>query len=169
MRKTRAEGFTLIELVVTIAVMAIMAAIAFPSFSDTLRSNYVSTATNEILGSLALARSEAIRSNANGAICTTANGTTCGGDWNSGWLVWINTNGNNQVDAASGERVLRYSQAKVKAEITGSATVINFDSRGRATAGAQTIGLKPKDHTDHLRCIRIGPTGQASAAKEACT
>jgi type IV fimbrial biogenesis protein FimT len=167
MRKKRTKGFTLIELVVTIAVMAILAAIAFPSFSDTLRSNYVSTATNEILGSLALARSEAIRSNANGAICTTADGTTCGGDWNSGWLVWINANGDTKVDV--GERVLRYTQGKVKAEISGSATVVNFDSRGRATTGAQTIDLKPKDHTDHLRCIRIGPTGQASVEKEACT
>jgi type IV fimbrial biogenesis protein FimT len=168
MGKTQAEGFTLIELVVTIAVMAIMAAIAFPSFSDTLRSNYVSTASNEILGSLALARSEAIRSNANGAICTSINGTSCGGDWNSGWLVWINNNGDDSVDIASGERVLRFTQAKAKAEIGGTATTINFDSRGRTTTGAQDISLKPKGYNDHLRCIHVSPTGQASVEKEAC-
>lgn len=153
------------ELMVTVAIMAIVAAMAYPSFADTLRSNYASTTTNELLGSLALARSEAIRANGFAGICPSATGTSCGGDWNGGWLVWLNDNGDGIVNP--GERVLRYSQAKPKADVTSTATSINFDARGRATTGAQSITVTPKGSTTHTRCLAIGPTGQATI-KDTC-
>lgn len=60
----RQNGFTLVELMVTVAVLAILSTIAYPSFQSTIRSNRVATTTNELIASLALARSEAIKKHA---------------------------------------------------------------------------------------------------------
>ncbi len=70
----RADGFTLVELMVTVAMLAILSAIAFPSFQSTLRSNRVATATNEMIAAIALARSEAVRNNRGSSICASSDG-----------------------------------------------------------------------------------------------
>ena len=160
------RGFTLIELMVTIAVAATLMAIAFPSFKSSMQSNEVSTATNELLASFALARSEAIRSNAGAGICASADGASCGADWNSGWLVWTDTNSDGLITA--GEPIIRYSQARAKTTITGPAAAIVFDSRGRATGGAHNVDLKPSDGAYPERCLSMNVTGQTSVKKQAC-
>lgn len=161
----RTKGFTLIELMVTISIMAILAAIAFPSFQGTMRSNQVATTSNELLASVALARSEAIRARG-GGMCTSLDGKACGGDWNSGWLIWTDSNGNKAVDV--GEPIVRYVQAKSKLVMDGSATTIAFDSRGRARDGKQTIALHPQGVTTPARCVYISATGQTRIAEGVC-
>lgn len=73
----RSSGFTLIELMVTIAVAAILLGIAVPSFQTMLERNRVAAQTNEVLGGLQMARSEAIRKNATHRFCSSG----------SGWIV----------------------------------------------------------------------------------
>src|SRR5690606_34204013 len=77
-----------IELLVTVAVVAILLAIAFPNFEGSMRRNRLATTTNELLGSVALARSEAILNTRGAGICASADGLACGGDWDVGWRVW---------------------------------------------------------------------------------
>lgn len=62
---SRTEGFTLIELMVTIAVAAVLLAVAVPSFRHLIISNRLTTAANDVITSVTLARSEAIKRNAN--------------------------------------------------------------------------------------------------------
>lgn len=166
MNSIRAKGFTLVELMTVIAVIAILTAMAFPSFLSSLRSNRVSTATNEVMASLALARSEAIRSARGGGVCTSADGNSCGGSWNDGWLVWTDNNGNGALD--EGEPVIRYVQAKQKMTVAGSAAILAFDARGRSEAGIATIDLHPEDVATPARCIHLSATGQTRIEKEAC-
>ena len=166
MFKRRIGGFTLLELMVTIAIAAILLAIALPSFQGSLRSNRVATATNELLASLSLARSEAVRNTRGAGVCTSADGAACGGDWNSGWLVWADTDGDGAVDA--GETVVRFTQAKPMLTMTGSATTLAFDPRGRTIGGQQTIGLRPSDAATPARCVTISVTGQTRVAQAAC-
>lgn len=71
------SGFTLIELMVTIAVAAVLLGIAVPSFQDMLERNRVAAQTNEVLGGLQMARSEAIRKNATHRFCSSG----------AGWIV----------------------------------------------------------------------------------
>src|SRR5690606_7896913 len=94
MSRRNFAGFTLLELMVVIAIAAILLALALPSFTSTLRSNRVATSTNELLATLSLARSEAVRNTRGAGVCTSADGGACGGDWDSGWLVWGDSNGN---------------------------------------------------------------------------
>jgi type IV fimbrial biogenesis protein FimT len=166
MPKRYANGFTLVELMVTVAIVAILLAVALPSFQSSFRSNRVATTTNELLASLSLARSEALRNTRGAAVCTSANGTACGGGWNNGWLVWRDNDGDGTVDA--GEPVIRYSQAKTALAIAGTATVLAFDSRGRTVGGQQTLDIRPSDATTPARCLTISVTGQTRVARTAC-
>lgn len=176
----RARGFTLVELMITVAVLAILAAIGFPSFQSVLRSNRVATGTNELIASLALARSEAIRNTVSSGICPSANGTSCNDDWSDGWLVWQDVDGNGNLDGT--EPVLRYSQAKTGLVLSsGNVVKFVFDSRGRATArdssnaavaGAQSLDVRSADCAAGqllARSLTLTPTGQVRVAREACT
>ena len=106
MSKPTQQGFTLIELMVAIAVLAIMLAIGLPSFQGSLRSNRVATSTNDMLAALSLARTEAIRNTRGSAVCASADGLACDGEWDQGWLVFSDTDRNGALNA--GEVILRY-------------------------------------------------------------
>ena len=100
MRRNSLLGFSLVELLVAIAIVAILVAAAFPSFEGSLRRNRLATTTNELIASVSLARSEAIRSTDGGGVCASADGLACGSDWNAGWLVWVD-GGNNAANHGS--------------------------------------------------------------------
>jgi type IV fimbrial biogenesis protein FimT len=84
-------GFTLVELLVTMAVAAVLLAVAVPSFRSTILSNRLTSTTNDLVGSLAQARSEAIKRGSRVTVCMSANGTTCAtaGTWAQGWISFV--------------------------------------------------------------------------------
>lgn len=167
----------MVELMVVVAIVAILAAIAFPSFEATLRSNRVSTTTNELLASFALARSEALRSPGGAQVCSSTNGTTCTSTaWDQGWIVWINIDGQGaQPVAADGDRVVRYSQAKPGVAITTAAGAANtsfrFDQRGFLVGGQRALTLASATcptGAPLVRTFTVRPTGGASIARGDC-
>ena len=89
------SGFTLTELLIVIAIAAVVAAVAVPSFKTTSRNMAVRGAANELISGIQFARSEAIRINQ--TVSLTLNGRT--------WQVFVDTNGNNIRD--SNEALLR--------------------------------------------------------------
>ncbi|MFT4247693.1 MAG: GspH/FimT family pseudopilin [Pseudomonas sp.] len=177
-RPTR--GFTLVELMITVAVMAILVAIGFPGFQSVLASNRVATGTNELIASLALARGEAVRNTVSSGVCPSATGTDCGNDWSEGWLVWQDVDGNGNLDDA--EPVLRYSQGRLGLELSSrGVTKFIFDSRGRATgrdvsdtvaAGAQVIAVRATGCSAEqslARALTVMPTGQVRVVRQTCS
>lgn len=82
----RQPGFTLLELMVTVAVIAIIASIAMPSFREMLLRSRLTSAANEITAAMQQARMEALRTNARVELCPSTNGTACAG---SNWARFI--------------------------------------------------------------------------------
>ena len=84
----RIQGFTLIELMVTVAVLAIVLSIAVPSFQTLITNNKSQTMGDEFAQALNFARSEAVKNKKRVSICASSNGTSCTGSWSEGFIVF---------------------------------------------------------------------------------
>jgi type IV fimbrial biogenesis protein FimT len=83
----RTSGFTIIELMITLLVGAILLGIAVPSFRNFVLDSRLTTEANSLVYSLNLARSEAVKRDGTVEVCASTNGTSCGGTWADGWIV----------------------------------------------------------------------------------
>lgn len=79
----QASGFTLLELMVIVAIVGVLLAMAIPSFSDTIRNNRLTTYSNELVTSLNIARSEALKRNQHVVVRKT------GTNWENGWQIFV--------------------------------------------------------------------------------
>lgn len=160
---------------VTIAIAATLLAIGVPSFQTTINSNRLTGVTNELIGGLGQARSEAVRLNARVSLCASSNGASCAatGDWR-GWIVFTNPDNDAVVDG--GETILRTGLVPDSLAVRGNATVggnlISFSGDGLPHAGnaaAPMVGgsisvcmatRQPKENT---RIITVTPAGVRSS------
>lgn len=100
---THAGGFSLMELMITVAVAAILLGLAAPSFQDTIRNNRLTTAANDLLHSTQLARSEALKRQTPVVVCASANSAalppSCSYGAFTDWIVFVDANNNWSMDA----------------------------------------------------------------------
>ena len=168
----RPTGFTLIELMIAVAVAAVLTAVALPSFNGLLRSNRVASTSNNLLTGINLARSEAIKANRGGGICASANGTTCSAstaDWNAGWIVWADLNNNSTLDLVPDERV-RVEGAQRQVALTASAAAVAFNARGRPAA-AMDMGVRSStcpSGGEFVRNVNLLASGMVRIARANC-
>lgn len=83
----RQQGVTLVELMVTVAVLAILAGIGVPAFQSLVAQNRATSAANDLLASLQFARSAAISKAQDITVCPGVSSCTSGGQWQGGWIV----------------------------------------------------------------------------------
>lgn len=103
------SGFSLIELIVTIAVAAILLATAIPAFSNLIAKNELSTASNAARGALMVARQTAVMRGHPVSLCAGEPVSGCNGDWSKGqWLVFRDANHSGDLD--SDDTVLRHGR-----------------------------------------------------------
>src|SRR5688572_26386195 len=103
------RGFTLLELMVTLAVMAILIALALPSFRDVSMNLRMSGLVSDLMADLALARSEAIKRNLTVMVCPAPapHGICSGQDFKVGWMVFVDANNNGVFDTTVGEQSIK--------------------------------------------------------------
>lgn len=166
-RKGRAKGFTLIELIVTLAVLAILLAVGVPAFNGVIESSRLTTQANALLGSVNYARSEAVKRGETVSIQGEAGG------FGSGWCVIIGPL-NGCQNARDNGLMLREFQASQQVVFdSGGAAGLSFDNRGYriAPAGNIEIGLQPDDCAEDAaerRVLSVSLAGRASLGTGGC-
>jgi len=178
-------GFSLIEAMVTVAVGAILLAVAAPSFSDFVNGSRLATQANDLLAALNLARGEALRVGRRVVFCRSEPPfTSCvggSGQW-EGWLVFVDADGNDQ--RGGGEAVLRAGPidaaaltVRASAALVAAGNRVSFRPDGLArTAGATTpltaaLAICKADVrlTDNVRTLFIAAGNRIAIAKSGST
>lgn len=173
-------GFTLVELMVVIAIVAILLTIAVPSFEYVTTSNRMSTEIDSLLADLQYARSEAMKQGQTVTVCPSADGKRCDKSmsWKSGWVVFSDGNGDGMVN--EDDSVLRIRQAFLGNDSFDSDNdmqSVTFNRAGFASSltdtGTVTISLRDQGgNAQRTRCRQVTAVGlltmSTHATSEAC-
>jgi len=161
MRQNKANGFTLIELMVTIVILAILTTAGLPSFQSFITGQRVKSASFDIMSSLIFARSEAIKRNANVTITPSNN------NWQYGWTVNAGaTTLNTQSALGNGLNISCYANGTA---VTPCPT-LTYNNNGRlAGFSAPAIQLSSANGNNaSTRCINVDLSGRPSSKKGGC-
>jgi type IV fimbrial biogenesis protein FimT len=169
----KTKGFTLIELMITLSILAIVMAIAFPSFSSLLTKQKIKSKRDELMSAFQYARTEAVTRNRSVSICPSTDpwgsSPACSEstDWSTGWIVFYDSSG---ATTPSITTILRsYPQTEgmnVKFNSTGAASsnLIRYVATGMMDTvfNPGTFEFSDPENAVATRSVIISPTtGQA--------
>ncbi|CAH0348609.1 GspH/FimT family pseudopilin [Aquabacterium sp. CECT 9606] len=181
--KTRDKGFTLVELMVTVAILVILLAIGAPQLQTFLVKRSVSTQADIFASALRMARSEAIKRGQRVVVCATndpeAATRSCAAastNWATGWLVFVDRGTTaNAFDA--GDELLAVQQALPSSggiTLANSQTAIAFRANGLAVGSNNSFRVRPNltgsetDSDAYNRCVVLAPSGRVKIENEVC-
>jgi type IV fimbrial biogenesis protein FimT len=147
------RGFTLVEMMVVIAILGIALAIAAPSFSRIIAEQRLRGVASELHNALLFARSAAITRNESVVIAPASDD-----DWTSGWTIYL---------ASDEDTVLRTDSAFTGATLSGTPNSITFSAVGRADA-ISSITLTSDADSTVQRCVSIDVSGRPATTKGGC-
>lgn len=136
-RRAAAGGFTLVELAITVVVLAVLIGISIPLFAGLINGSRLTGNANELVAALQIARTEAIRRNVRTTVCQSADGLTCTNatPWR-GWIIFADNDGDGVVDAGE---IVRTGVVEQPVQVIPSGNIVNsrivFRADGLAYAG----------------------------------
>ena len=168
------RGITFIELLLTVVLIAVVAALATPSMLSFIQRNSVLAVSSDLVADLRYARSEAIRRNAAVTLCASSDQQNCAGDsaWENGWIVNVDLNENDTM-------VLRVRDlAESTATITTAGDIedtLTFNGRGEVVVNGATFSsgaftVCEGGNADAAARLVVGPSGSVHTSQrgEAC-
>ncbi len=165
------SGFTLVELMVVVAIAGMAMAFAIPAMGTFIKNERLVTQINTLVGHLAYARSEAVTRRQQIILCASNNMTSClGANWATGWILFIDAD--NSSTFTAGEQVLR---AKATLEgsntlISSTGTMIIYDNRGFSPNSNGVFSLCDDRGATYVKSISITNTGRVRRGGSAsCT
>lgn len=160
--KPASSGFTIIELMITIAILAVIAGFAIPSFQTIIENNQTATQANNLLSAVQLARSEAVKRGVDVSLSADTN------DFNNGWCVHTGA-------ACDNTNRIRTFEANNALSLSSAVTEVTFSARGGRTpptGGDTTISVQPgtcaTGEDDRRSIVTVQLTGRAAVAKGNC-
>jgi type IV fimbrial biogenesis protein FimT len=163
-QRRASRGYNLIETITVMSLVAILAAIAVPSYRYVTSANRIASEGNGLLGDLQYARGEAIKEGQTVSVCVSTNGTACtgGANWQNGWIVFSDVNGDGVVEA--GDTVLRVQATFSGSDTFGAnnnVTSVTFNREGFAAVANGTLVTlhTAPEVTSYTRCLTIGLVG----------
>lgn len=171
----RARGFTAVELLFSLAIAALVTALAVPSFRDFLQNNRTAEEANALVGALALARNEAVTRGIPVTVCASTDNASCADDldWTTGWIVFTDANApvGSVDDAAQPDTILRALPAlRTGSDLVADANFVSYAANGfLSSAAGVTFALDVEGCTgNHNRTITVNLQGRAAIAQAAC-
>ena len=166
MKMTKNRGFTLIELMVTLAVVAVLLSAGVPSFSALIKNNRLVTENYALRTVLGAARSEAQTQRTTVTVCRSANAIDCStGDWGAGYIAFIDTDGDNQLD--NDEQLLQSKEQNtqgIAVRYSQAADILRFNSNGTALGSNGTFTFCDDRGTGEARGLIVSAVGSVRAA-----
>ena len=178
--RKRILGFTLLEVLTVITIVAVLMALGVPSYQYVTSANRISGEVNGLLGDMQYARSEAIKEGQTVTVCRSTNLTTCSSStaWQNGWIVFSDVNGSGAVDSPA-DTILRVKTAFPLGDTFNANNNMQFVTFNRE-GFALNLKNPPITVTLHAavptvgstRCLQITIVGQLTtetAGTGACT
>lgn len=166
---TQDRGFSLVELIVAVALLAVLASIAIPSFQGLLQRNRVSGSANLLLTHIQLARIRAVMDGSTLVICPSADGAACAADsrgWSRGWLVFRDQDYRLPPRLDPGDSLLlSHQNAAAAPAINTTLTHIRYSPSGSTSNGS--LILCSGGNAQAARAIIISITGRARVSTRA--
>lgn len=151
---TRARGFTLTEVMMTLAILGILSAFALPSFRQYMANQRIKSVSFDLVASLSYARSEAVKRNA------TVDVTPASGGWVKGWTV------------STSNQTLRTYTEHNGVNLTDSASLskLSYGNDGRLSTATTNFSIAPATSISGVssRCVKVNLSGKALSQMGAC-
>ena len=170
----REKGFTLLELMVTLAIASILLSVGVPGFRSVIMDSRLVRDSNHFVASINLARSSAVRFQRSATVCTSANFNavlpSCSGssDWSQGWIVWVDKDRDGAIDA---NEILSV-QEPMDSVTTFSATnaaLFSYDARGFGSSPADELMMCDDRSGETGRRIRVNAVGRTHVKQQGCS
>lgn len=168
---SRERGFTLLELMITLATAAVIMGVAVPAMGAFIKNSALKNQVYDMMGSIATARSEAIKNGRKVILCRSADPTlatpSCGGttdNWSTGWLLFVSQDSNNVYNAGTDTLVNiglpAPSQITVKSDGHGNNYLVFNPDGTLDETGSAAYALCDNRGTSHGRLITVGLVGR---------
>jgi type IV fimbrial biogenesis protein FimT len=158
----RLRGFTLLEVLVAIAVVAVLTGSSVPAFREMRRNVARTREVNQFVQGIHLARGEALKRNGVVSLCPSADGQWCAADgtpWDNGWILFVNADSDSPAARDIGERLLHVYPAWRDGRVVANRATLSFRAFGQSGVTA-TFAFCDDRGSAAARAVIISQTGR---------